>query len=100
MEERTITLSVIPLIVGSCALPKLRVFEHSREAEPEEERPLSEEELAQRAAARIKELGVREETELLPTLEEQTQHELEVSLSLAGAEGVARESFMVLVLPR
>lgn len=31
-EERSIPLSVIPLVTGSCALPRMRVFEQSKEA--------------------------------------------------------------------
>lgn len=89
-EERLITLVVIPLVVGSCTLPRLRVFDHRRS----EELSQSEEETGELATAGriVRELAVQVETE---SEKSSTQED-----ASRGVGAVSSASLVVLVLPR
>ncbi|KAM0752891.1 hypothetical protein T439DRAFT_323501 [Meredithblackwellia eburnea MCA 4105] len=106
-EERNITLTVIPLLVGPCAVPRVRVFEVDR-LSPVEETPAgpTEDGVVQR---KQKELPVVEEADVGQVVD-QSQAHLETDLRIArgserddasevSAGEVLARPFTVLVLP-
>ncbi|KAI5481898.1 hypothetical protein MNV49_000175 [Pseudohyphozyma bogoriensis] len=95
-EEREVPLAVIPLVVGTCVLPRLRVFEYERpqdDGREEESQPV------------MKELRVVEELDV-EEVKDPAQVSLETDLRFArGGDDVnnpneVSKPFTVLVLPR
>lgn len=86
-EERVLTLVVIPLAVGSCSLPRLRVFV-DRTAEATRSEDLEEAEVRERV---VEEVTVNVETD--------SMIQSEKAASRAGEVG-SRDPLVVLVLPR
>lgn len=86
-------LAIIPLVVGPCVLPRLRVFEHERRGDESDE------------VGTVVELGVWEETDVVE-VRDPAQVSLEGELKAAREEEGgevregARREFVVMVMPR
>jgi hypothetical protein len=87
-EEKQLTLSVVPLSLGSCALPRLRIFEKELNGENDEE-------------VRVKEWNMLVESQVEVILSKD-QMKLERELSVArGSDGaIAQPMIKSYVLPR
>jgi hypothetical protein len=101
-EERDISLVVIPLVVGPCALPRMRVFQHEREVGDQ----VDDRDPSAATESKMKELIVVGEADV-HEIRDPVQVGLEEDLRMArggredeeGENGEVRP-FVVMVLPR